>query len=402
MTTLRDSTPTTTVPTKEELVQRARDLRPLLEKNSARGELEGQVVQESIDALVDAGLFKLAVPKRYGGYETNMRTMMEVTAAIGEADGGTAWVATILNGTNWLAGLFSEQARDDVFGADPDARVCGVITPTSTATRVDGGYRVTGQWFFASGSAYATWAVVAIPLTNDAGEPIDGGMALVPAADFSIKKTWFVAGMKSTGSNCLIVEDAFVPDHRIMGVAGAIEGNYANPHTDEVLFRSSFVPFLTLNMVGPQLGLGRAALRLVTEKADKKSIAYTYFDKQSDSAVFQLRVAKAAMKLDTAILHAFRGADDLDNAARAGHYLDRTTRARVRADTGRAVEFVVETINDLMTASGAGSFAEASPLQRIWRDSSTGARHAHVIPDIGYEVYGKALLGVDDPITDLV
>src|SRR5215207_5650198 len=110
MTTLHDSPSDTAVPTKEQLVERARKLRPLLEKNAAQGEADGRIAQESIDALVDTGLFKLAVPKRYGGYQTSMRTLMEVAAAIGEADGGTAWVSTILNGTAWLAGLFSEQA----------------------------------------------------------------------------------------------------------------------------------------------------------------------------------------------------------------------------------------------------------------------------------------------------
>jgi len=402
MTTLHDSPSDTAVPTKEQLVERARKLRPLLEKNAAQGEADGRIAQESIDALVDAGLFKLAVPKRYGGYQTSMRTLMEVAAAIGEADGGTAWVSTILNGTAWLAGLFSEQAQDDVFGADPAARVCGVISPTSTATKVSGGYRVSGKWFFASGSAHASWAIVAIPMPNESGDTVDGGMALVPAIDYSIETTWFVAGMKSTGSNCIVMQDAFVPDHRVMSVSNAIEGHHATPYTGEALYRSAFVPFLTLNMVGPQLGMGRAALRLVTEKADKKSIAYTNFAKQSDSTAFQLRIAHAAMKLDTAHLHAYRAADDVDNAASGGYYLDHTTRARTRADTGRAVEFVVDAINDLLTASGAGSFAEANALQRIWRDSSTSARHAHVIPDIGYEVYGKALLGVDQPITDLV
>ncbi|MEU2006643.1 acyl-CoA dehydrogenase family protein [Rhodococcus sp. NPDC019627] len=402
MTTLQTSDRATETPTKNELVQRARDLGPLLADNAAKGESDGRVAQESIDALTEAGLFKLAVPKRYGGYETNMRTLMEVTAAIGEADGGTAWVATILNGTAWLTGLFSQRAQDDVFGSDPDARVCGVITPSSQATKVDGGYRVSGRWFFASGSSHATWAVVAIPVTNAEGETIDGGMALVPATDYRIEKTWYVAGMKSTGSNCIVVEDVFVPDHRVMSVSQAIQGTYATEHTDETMYRSSFVPFLTLNMVGPQLGMGRAALRMVTEKASKKSIAYTHFDTQADSVAFQLAIAKAATKLDTAMLHAYRAADDVDNAAADGAYLDYTTRARVRADTGKAVETVVEAINDLLFASGAGSFAENNALQRIWRDSSTGARHAHVIPDIGYEVYGKALLGVDNTVTDLV
>ena len=102
-------------------------------------------MEESIRALTDAGLFKIAVPKRYGGYETSVRTMLEVSAAVAEADGGTAWVLTLVNVSHWLVGLFPQQAQDDVFGADPAALVSGVLAPTATTVKVDGGWRVTGK-----------------------------------------------------------------------------------------------------------------------------------------------------------------------------------------------------------------------------------------------------------------
>jgi alkylation response protein AidB-like acyl-CoA dehydrogenase len=107
------------------------------------------------------------------------------------------------------------------------------------------------------------------------------------------------------------------------------------------------------------------------------------------------------MLIDTAHLHAYRAADDIDRAA-AGVYPDFLARARVRADTGWAIEHILKAIDILLSAHGAGSFADVNPLQRIWRDSSVAARHAVVLPVIGYEVYGKALLGRDDHITPLV
>jgi alkylation response protein AidB-like acyl-CoA dehydrogenase len=402
MTTTQHTSITPETPSREQLVQRALDLGPVLSSHSAKGEADRRLPQGVIDALKESGLFKLTVPKRYGGYETDLRTVLETVAAIGEGDGGAAWVAAILNGVGWMTGLFSAQAQDEVFGADPEARVCGVLTPSAKTERLKGGYRVSGKWYFASGSAHASWAVVSIPLVDNSGITVDGGMALIPATDYRIEDTWFVAGMRSTGSNCLIVDDVFVPDHRVLSLSRSIEGEYATEYGNEALYRSAFVPFLTLNMVGPQLGMGRAALRFVMDKAGAKGIAYTNFAKQADSTVFHLRIAEAAMKLDTAMLHAYRGADDVDRAAKEGVYPDYTTRARARADTGRSVAFVVDAINGLLTAHGAASFADSSPLQRIWRDSSTAARHAHVLPDIGYEVYGKALLGIDEAITVLV
>jgi alkylation response protein AidB-like acyl-CoA dehydrogenase len=118
--------------------------------------------------------------------------------------------------------------------------------------------------------------------------------------------------------------------------------------------------------------------------------------------MFQAQIAEASLKIDTAHLHAFRAAEDIDNAARRGEKLDYVTRARVRADSGVVVTAITDALNILISAHGAGTFSEASPLQRIWRDSNTAARHAVVMPSVGIEVYGKALLGVENTVTPLV
>jgi alkylation response protein AidB-like acyl-CoA dehydrogenase len=391
-----------TAPSPDELVARVRDLQPLLAKNSAQGEQDRRVVEESIQALTEAGIFKIAQPGRYGGYQTSMRTMLDVSAAVAEADGGTSWVVTLCNVCAWLTGLFSEQAQDDVWAANPDAKVSGVLAPTAEAVKVDGGFRVTGRWYYNSGSWHANWAVLGIPITNADGETIDQGLALISRADLGIEETWFVAGMSSSGSNCLIATDVFVPEYRIMSVPPAIDGHYATEHTEEELYRSAFVPLLALVLAGPQLGMGRKALELVTAKAASKPISYTFYTAQADSVAFQLQIAQAALMIDTAHLHAYRAADDIDRAAERGVYPDVLARSRVRADTGWALEHITKAIDLLLSAHGAGSFAQVNPLQRIWRDSAVAARHAVTLPAVNYEVYGKALLGREDQITPLI
>ncbi len=391
-----------TVPTAAELLERIRTLQPMLAKNAAQGEIDRRVVEESITGLTDAGVFRIAQPRRYGGYETSMRTMLDVSAAVAEADGGTSWVVALCNVCAWMTGLFSERAQADVWAETPDAKVSGVLTPTSEAVKVDGGFRVSGRWHYNSGSWHASWAVLGIPITDESGEAIDQGLALVPYTDLELEDTWFVAGMKSTGSNCLIATEVFVPEHRIVSVTRTLRGDYATEHTDETLYRSAFVPLLSLVLAGPQLGMGRKALEIVREKAAKKPISYTFYTVQSDSVAFQLQLAQAAMMVDTAHLHAYRAADDIDAAAAAGVFPDELTRTRVRADTGWVLEHITKAIDILLSAHGAGSFADINPLQRIWRDSSVGARHAVVTPTVSYEIYGKALLGRDDQITPLI
>ncbi|MAU81704.1 MAG: oxidoreductase [Gordonia sp.] len=393
---------TTDVPTSAELVARAQELKPLIAGNAAQGERDRRVVEESITALTEAGLFKISIPRRYGGFETSMRTMLDVSGAVAEADGGTAWVLTLTNVCNWLVGLMPERAQDEVFGADPDAKVSGVLAPTAETRKVDGGYRVTGKWYYNSGSYHCTWAVMGIPITDAEGTVIDQGCALIPRSDMGFEDTWFVAGMRSSGSNCLIAEDVFVPDHRVLSVPPAIGGTYPTEHTDEVLYRSALVPVLALVLVGAQLGMGRAALDFVVDKAPKKPISYTFMTSQKESTGFQLQIAEAARLIDTAHLHAYRAAADIDEAAARGEYPDYLTRSRVRSDTGYVAECITRAIDILLSAHGAGSFADVSPLQRIWRDSATAARHAIVAPQVSYEIYGKALLHVDEPITPMV
>ncbi|WP_410623651.1 oxidoreductase [Amycolatopsis sp. cmx-8-4] len=385
-----------------DVLGRVRALQPMLAGNGAQGETDRRVVEESVTALTEAGAFRIAQPKRYGGLQTSMRTMLDVSAAVGEADGGTAWVVTLCNVCAWLAGLFPERAQDDVWADAPDAKVSGVLAPTADAMKIDGGYRVSGRWYYNSGSWHAQWAVLGIPLVDAHGEVVDQGLALIPRTDLELEETWFVAGMRSSGSNCLIAKDVVVPDHRVISVPAAINGDYATERTDEKLYRSAFVPLLSLVLAGPQLGMGRKALQIVTEKAAKKAISYTFYTAQSDSVAFQLQIAEAAMLIDTAHLHAYRAADDIDTAAANGVYPDVLARTRVRADTAWVLEHTTKAIDILLSAHGAGSFAEVNPLQRIWRDSAVAARHAVTLPAVNYEIYGKALLGRDDQITPLI
>jgi alkylation response protein AidB-like acyl-CoA dehydrogenase len=390
-------------PTVEELVAKARELKPLLSKNGPLGETDRRVVEESIEAARTAGLFKVCTPKRYGGWEMNTRAMLDVSSAVAEADGGTAWVVNLNNVCCWLASLFPVRAQDEIFGPDPDVRISGVLNPTATTTTVDGGYRVTGQWHYNSGGWHSQWAGLGMPIVNAAGEPIDQGFAMIPMAELELVDTWFVAGMKSSGSISLKADNVFVPNHRVLSMPRAIEGDYPTEMgSQEVFYRSAFVPFLAIILVGPILGLGRAALDFVRQKANSRTIAYTFFEKQSASVAFQLQVAEAAMMIDTAHFHAYRAADDVDTAAVRGVYPDMLTRARVRADTGYVVEKITQAIDKLLFAHGSAGFADASPLQRIWRDAAVASRHAVVLPPIGYELLGKALLGVENNVTPLI
>jgi 3-hydroxy-9,10-secoandrosta-1,3,5(10)-triene-9,17-dione monooxygenase len=389
-------------PTRDELLDRAAALRPLLERNAAQTEADRRLVDESLEAVREAGLLRIVNPKRFGGYETDIRTMLDVSATLATGCGSTGWVVNLINVCSWLVGLYPRQTQEEVWGSDPDTRVAGALAPTATTRRVDGGLVVSGRWPWSSGSLHAQWGMGGVPVVDESGDMVDVGLALMPMHELSVEDTWFVVGMRGTGSNTIVADDILVPDHRILPMPRAIEGEYPTEFKDEVLYRSAFIPVLALILVGPLLGLARAALQYVVEKAPRRAITYTSYEHQTDSVAFQMAIAEAAAKVDTAHLHAYRAAADIDDAARAGTYPDLSARARVRMDAGWAARQAREAVDLLISAHGASAFAEASPLQRIWRDLNTASRHAVVNPSVNEEIYGKALLGVQPQITDLI
>jgi len=389
--------------TSEELVARAAELVPLLRRNAAQTETDRRVVEENIDALRDAGLFRVSVPRRFGGHEADLATSLRVSEQLARGDGSTAWITTLTNVCNWSIGLFSEQAQQEIFGADPDARVCGVLAPTATTTYAEGGLVVDGSWGFASGSAHAQWAMLGIPIVDAGGEVVDQGLALIPMSDLSIKDTWYVAGMKGTASNTLVAEEVFVPTHRIVSVPPLVVGERPHAIDGETLYNSALVPVLALVLSAAQVGLAMHALEIVQESLAKgRGISYTFYDKSRLAPTTQLQVAQAAQLIDSAHLHLMRAAGDIDDAAKAGEHLDLLPRARVRADVGTIAHRAREAVDLLLNVHGAGSFAEANPMQRVWRDLETCSRHAVVNPEISTEIYGRALLDVDEQITALI
>ena len=186
MTNVQSDTAKTTA----ELVERARELGPLLKKNAAQGEANRRVVEESIEAMAKAGLFKVCTPKRYGGYQLNVRAMLDVAAAVAESDGGTAWVVNLTNVCNWLVGVFpAEDAGRDIRREPRRARL-----RRADAKRDDdqGSRRISASpanGITIRAAGMPTGPLVGLPVVNDAGEMIDQGVASDPDQPNSSVKT---------------------------------------------------------------------------------------------------------------------------------------------------------------------------------------------------------------------
>lgn len=379
------------------IIESIDELRPMLISRTREGDQLRRIPEDVFKAVADTGAFRVSAPTKFGGLAANTRESNAVARAIGRGDGGLAWVHGILDSGSWVVGLMDERAQSDVWDKDNglDSLISAVIATTSEAERVEGGYRVTGRWGFGTGSLHADWSLLGIPLKNDDGEVIDAGLALIPTSELSYEDNWYIAGMKSSGSVTQIAEDVFVPEHRVLPVTGAVEGAYIGKNP-EPTYQTAFIPSLFMKLVGPQLGMGRAALDYVIASGLRKGIAYTGYVKQADASSFQMAIAKASVQLSTAELVTRTVADEIYAAAERGHYPTYEERIEIRAKAGWVVETITNVIHELMTAHGSGGFAESSILQRMWRDQATAGRHGHTLPASGYDAFGKILVGREE------
>jgi alkylation response protein AidB-like acyl-CoA dehydrogenase len=301
-----------------------------------------------------------------GGQGANFRTFLDAIAKIGQGDGGTAWAAALLNVCTWFGTLFSDRAQMDVWGNNPNARICGIFTPPQASERVyeevEGGVRLTSEWAYASGSNHADWAVLGVKLGhNPDGTPILG-LDLIPMSELSIKQTWFVADMRASGSNTLVGEGFFVPNHRIQKYDDVANEDYLRTPSENSDW-ASFIPVAELILVGVQVGLAREAINLTIEKGARKMIVYTVWTEARNSPAHQIALGEAVSMADQAWLLVARACADIDAAAARREKLDVLTRARIRMDTGMAAKLSRETIDRLLSVNGAGSFANVNVLQ---------------------------------------
>lgn len=385
---------TTERPNREELVARAAALVPLLRASAARADEERRLSPEVIEALADAGVFRLRVPARHGGYEADTRTLLDVTTELGRGDGSAAWVAQVYSIPGWMVGMFPDAVQDEVF-ATADVRVCGTLSPSATARPASGGIVVNGRWGFISGAHHAHWQVVISVLFPEGGDPYPV-MALVPMSDLGTVDDWYASGLKGSGSITTIAQDLFVPAERVVPLPAVLQGQSASPAGARTpMYRAPLLPVATASTAGTLLGLAKAAQEVFHERLPDRKITYTGYESQRTAPVTHLQVADAAQKIDQAEFHAVRLAEAVDTRAADHTPWKLEERARARADVGTVCALAQSAVETLAAASGGSSVYQDVPIQRIANDLRAAALHALINPTTNAELYGRVLCGLE-------
>ncbi|MFC5827104.1 acyl-CoA dehydrogenase family protein [Nonomuraea insulae] len=384
---------TTEVPAREEFVRRVSALAPVLKANAPWAEQNRRLHEESIEALADAGVFKMRVPERFGGYECNTRTLVEVGAELAQADGSTAWTASVYWIPTWMVCLFPDDVQAEVFST-PDVRVCGTLSPTAMAAPVDGGVVVNGKWGFVSGALHSHWQEIVAIQIGPGQEPMPI-MALVPTSELQIIDDWHTTGLQGTGSVSTVAQDVFIPAERVLPLPAILQEQYASRLNAGIpIYRAPLLPVASASSVGTVLGLAKAAKAAFLERLPGRKITYTGYEQQNEAPLTHLQVSAAVLKIDQAQFHAERLADTVDGKSERGEQWSLEERARVRADMGAVCSLAKEAVDILATASGGSSIYSDVPIQRILRDVQSANLHALMHPNTNSELYGRVLCGL--------
>lgn len=378
-----------------DLAGRAAQLVPLLRAQALGAEENRRLSDEVVDALTDAGLFRMRVPARYGGAECDATAMFETIVQVGRGDGSAAWLTAVHAICAWLTGLFPDQVQDEVF-ARPDARVCGLLSPTAMATPRDGGLVVSGESHFVSGAWHSQWQLLLAMAPTPDGSAQWPVMAVVPMSDLQIVDDWHTAGLRATGSVSTVAREVFVPAERVLPMVAILQGQYASAgNAESPMFQAPMMATGCASFSGVAVGLAKAALETFLERLPDRKITYTDYAHQADAPLTHLQVAEASLRTDEAEFHARRLAGTIDARAAAPAVWAVSDRVGARAALGRTFSRTKEAVDVLTTASGGSSIYSHVPIQRIERDIQTLNLHALMHPDTNTELYGRVLCGLE-------
>ncbi len=374
-----------TSPDPIELLKRARTMIPAIAAAAAEGARERHVPPAIIAALKGAGVFRALQPRRWGGYEMPPTALYDVEMAVGQGDMSTAWLVGVLGIIPWAVALFDDRAGEEVWGSDDSTLVCCALRRSGTAVPVEGGFRLSGRWRYASGCAHAGWAL----LGGGAGPSPEGDhLMLVPRRDFEIIDTWHVAGLKATGSHDVTVRDVFVPRHRAHRMTEFFDCRGPGQAVNRAaLYRMPFGLVFAGGVANAAVGALQGMLeRLLDDRREASGPT------RSDPDL-ALVCAEAATVIDEAKVLVARNFARLAAHAERGELPSIEERLQVKYQLSLNTERCRLAANRLLEASGAAALHDDYPYGRIVADLTAGRQHITNSMALHARDWGEVMLG---------
>lgn len=335
-------------------------------------------------------LFRLLLPARFGGLQASFPELLQPIRRMAHGCASSAWTLGFYALHNWMLSLFEPRVQEEVFASGP-VLAPAPLAPTGRGVPADGGVRVTGRWSWATGAMDADWMIVGALIER--ADRIDPALVVLPAEQVEVVDTWHTAGMRGTGSHDLVVDDVFVPEHRLVAVADIYGGTAPGAREHGVpTYRWPMVPALALTASMPVLGTAERVTDLFAERLGGRVLAYSGVA-QKDQPAAQIRLGEARVRLSALRALIEATADEIETIVVSGERVSRSVRADARLAAARTVHECRAIIADLLEASGASAHFLSSPLQRAKRDVDIAAGHVVFDYDTSRELAGALAIG---------
>ena len=382
------------------LLARARALAPTLRERSLATNKAGRIPDETIKDLWDSKLNYLLRPKKFGGPAVRPDEAFQVGFELGRGDGSAAWVWSVMLIHDLFVAHFPEAFQREYWGKDRTLSASSFL-PHGKPTPANGGIRVSGKWSFCSGVDNADWLFLGVFFGPPSGDSpmADIRYVMVPKGDYKIIDDWDVMGLRGTGSNSVVIDDKFVPDHRIVSHREMSDATSpgAKLHAEPV-YRTPIWSFVPFTISAPACGVAQGALDAFIDemKVRDDSFAHSPLAKKPG---MHARVAEASAMIDAGDLLYKRSYRETIDKILAGEVPSLEFRARSRRDQGFCVKLAKAAVGLLIDAGGGRGLYESNHVQRSFRDLQAMSGHIVASWDVVAYSYGQMALG--GPPSDL-
>lgn len=380
------------------LLERARGIAQLAAERTHAIDQQRRLPDDLMSAMKESGLLRILQPAHWGGYEMDLGTFVRVATEIAKGDTSTGWVYCILGVHNFWIGYVEPELQHEIWGKDSTVLMADSFAPVGKVQAVAGGYRLSGRWSFLSGLWCSDWVAVGAQVTPEQGGNPEWTMFFVPKTDYRVDDQWHVVGMQGTDSNTIVVEEAFVPRHRVFWLERSQRTDECPGYTlnSGPLYRLPFIPTLGIALVPAAIGSARTAITHFQQGLQTRVPVYmTGGTPQQGMASAQIALAEASTTLDAVEGLMLRCAEEITALYSHERRLP-TEQERMRYYAWRSymVRQATRVVDRLFELSGGRALYLHHPLQRIWRDVHATSQHLGLQFEFAMESYGRTLVGL--------
>jgi alkylation response protein AidB-like acyl-CoA dehydrogenase len=376
-------------------IARARGLVPPIKAAAARIEHDRAIPPDVLAAMHEARLFRMLIPKSIGGDEIEPAIFFQVMETIATADASVAWCLGQNSGVSMAAAYLDPKIARELFGDARATVATGAPSHSAKAIAVDGGYRVTGHWHFASGSRHSQWMgghsticeADGSPRLGPSGKPLDQRTMFFPKSKARIVDTWQVMGLRGTGSDDYAVTDLFVPEAYSFTRESDADRREQGP-----LYRFSIFNMFGAAFCAVALGIARTVLDdFIALAKDKK--AHSSGRLLAENHVIQTQIGLSEARLGAARAYVIDAYSRLYDHAAAGNIIGFEQRLAARGVTCFAIHQAREVVDFAYHAAGATAIFDKNPFERRFRDMHTVTQQSQGHLE-NFEALGQSLLGI--------